>query len=349
MKKHIVLIDQNIRTAIRAIKKSGLKCVVVVNNQNKMLGIISDGDIRKLILKNISIKEKLNNYFNKNAFYLIQGKYTESQAKSLFLKEDYAIIPVLNKDRVVKDILYWSRLFGNKKNRYPNLNVPAVIMAGGKGSRMEPFTKVLPKPLIPINEKPVIQYTIDRFLNYGVKNFVLTINFKADLLKAYYKELKPKYKLKFITEKTPLGTAGSLKQLNKNNHKNFFVTNCDTITEINLLDMYKFHISNKFGITVVASTKTHEIPYGVCKLNAQGNIDRIEEKPKLDFLANIGLYLINTKVLKLIPKNKLFHMTDLIGASHRNGFKVGVFPINEKDWFDVGQWSEYKKTVNMLS
>ena len=113
--------------------------------------------------------------------------------------------------------------------------------------------------------------------------------------------------------------------------------------------MYKFHVSNKFGITVVASTKTQEIPYGICKLNNQGNLDKIEEKPKLDFLANIGLYLINKKVLKLIPKNKLFHMTDLIEKSRRNGFEVGVFPVNEKDWLDVGQWSEYKKTINMFS
>jgi len=349
MKKHIVFIDQNIRTAIKAIKRSGHKCVVVVNHQNKMLGTISDGDIRRIILKNISLKEKLNNYFNKNALYLIKGKYTESEAKSLFLKEDYAIIPVVNKDKIIQDILHWSKLFGKKKNRYPNLNVPVVIMAGGKGTRMEPFTKILPKPLIPIKEKPVIQHIIDSFLNYGIKNFVLTISFKAELLKAYYRELKPKYKLKFINEKIPLGTAGCLRQLNKNNHKYFFVTNCDTITDVNLIDMYKFHVSNKFGITVVASTKTQEIPYGICKLNNQGNLDKIEEKPKLDFLANIGLYLINKKILKLIPKNKLFHMTDLIEKSRRNGFEVGVFPVNEKDWLDVGQWSEYKKTINMFS
>ena len=349
MKKHIVFIDQNIRTAIKAIKRSGHKCVVVVNHQNKMLGTISDGDIRRIILKNISLKEKLNNYFNKNALYFIKGKYTESQAKSLFLKEDYSIIPVVNKDKIIQDILLWSKLFGKKKNRYPNLNVPVVIMAGGKGTRMEPFTKVLPKPLIPIKEKPVIQHIIDSFLNYGINNFVLTISFKAELLKAYYRELKPKYKLKFINEKIPLGTAGCLRQLSKNNHKNFFVTNCDTITDVNLIDMYKFHISNKFGITVVASTKTQKIPYGICKLNNQGNLDKIEEKPKLDFLANIGLYLINKKILKLIPKNKLFHMTDLIEKSRRNGFEVGVFPVNEKDWLDVGQWSEYKKTINMFS
>ena len=115
MKKHIVFIDQNIRTAIKAIKRSGNKCVVVINHQNKMLGTISDGDIRRIILKNISLKEKLNNYFNKNALYLIEGKYTESQAKSLFLKKDYAIIPVVNKDKIIQDILIWSKLFGKKK------------------------------------------------------------------------------------------------------------------------------------------------------------------------------------------------------------------------------------------
>ena len=349
MKKHIVLIDRTIKAGIKAIKKSGHKCVVVVDKHNKMLGTLSDGDVRKIILNNISINEKLNNHFNKKGLYLVEGQYTENQAKSLFLEQDYGIIPVINKFNKVVDILYWGKLFGSKKIKYPKLHIPAVIIAGGKGTRLEPFTKILPKPLIPIKEKPVIEHIIDKFLKYGISNFILTINFKAEILKAYYKELKPKYKLEFIKEKRPLGTAGGLKKLDKKKYKNFFVTNCDTITNINLLDFYKFHISNKFDITLVASYKTHKVPYGVCKLNDEGYLRTIDEKPTINILVNIGLYLVNKKVLNLIPKNKLFHMTELIEKSKRNGFKIGVFPVNEEEWADVGQWNEFKKTVDIFT
>ena len=349
MKKHTILFDRTIKAGIKAIKKSGHRCVGVVNKHNKMLGTLSDGDVRKIILNNISINKKLNNNFNKKGFYFFEGKYTETQARSLFLKQHYAIIPVVNKNKIVKDILYWDKLFGNKKKRYPKLHIPVVIMSGGKGTRLEPFTKILPKPLIPIRAKPVIEHIIDKFLEYGIKYFILTTNFKAEIIKAYYKDLKPKYKLEFIKERKPLGTAGCLRKLSKKKYNNFFVTNCDTIAKINLFDFYKFHISNKFDITIAASSKIHKVPYGVCKLDDQGNLHKIDEKPKINILANIGLYLINKKVLTLIPENKLFHMTDLIEKSKKNGFKIGVFPVGEKEWIDVGQWNEFKKTIDIFA
>ena len=158
-----------------------------------------------------------------------------------------------------------------------------VIMAGGKGTRLEPFTNVLPKPLVPINEKPVIQHIIDRFFQNGVLNFFVTLNYKSKILKAYFRERKPKFKLSFIDEPKPLGTAGGLSFLANKIKKPFFVTNCDTIININLDNLMNFHISNKNDLTLVASSKEYIIPYGTCKLSAGGYLQKIIEKPKFDF------------------------------------------------------------------
>ena len=170
----------------------------------------------------------------------------------------------------------------------------------------------------------------------------------SKIIRSFFEESELKYTLNFVEEDEPLGTAGVLKNFREITDCPFFVTNCDTIAKINLFDFYKFHISNKFDITIAASSKIHKVPYGVCKLDDQGNLHKIDEKPKINILANIGLYLINKKVLTLIPENKLFHMTDLIEKSKKNGFKIGVFPVGEKEWIDVGQWNEFKKSKDIF-
>ena len=214
-------------------------------------------------------------------------------------------------------------------------------MAGGKGTRLAPFTKVLPKPLLPINEKPVIEHIIEKFFDYGIANFYITVNYKSLLLKSFFTELKPNYSVKFLGEKKPLGTVGCLKNYRKYFKNSFFVCNCDVIVDVDYNDVYNFHQKRKNDITIVASTKKFEIPYGVCEINKKGNLKKIVEKPKQNLLANVGLYLLNPRILKLIPKNKYFHMTELIEVCRKKGFKVGVFPINDSDWLDAGQLSAF--------
>jgi len=243
----------------------------------------------------------------------------------------------------------WTEVFGAEfPDRSQKINAPVVIMAGGKGTRLKPFTDVLPKPLIPVNDIPVVEHIIEKFTNIGCSSIYLTVNYKAKILKAYFEELSPKYKVTFIDEPEPLGTAGSLNFLSDHFNQPIFVTNCDIIIKSDYREIYKYHESNSYDITVVASIKNYVIPYGTCELNDDGSLNCINEKPKYEFLINTGLYVVNPEILSLIPKNRFFHFTHLITKATSIGKRVGVFPVNENSWIDIGQWKEYRKAGELL-
>ena len=203
------------------------------------------------------------------------------------------------------------------------LDAPVVIMAGGRGTRLEPFTKILPKPLIPVGEKPVIDHIIDRFRDYGISEFYLTINHMAKIMRAYFEEKEPDYSIGFAEEDEPRGTAGSLTLLKDKLNRPFFVSNCDIIIEADYADIFRFHTKNGDDITLVASAKQYNIPYGICELNGSGSLERIQEKPEYSFLVNTGMYVLNPSVIDLIPDKGLFHITHLIDKVKENNGTIG--------------------------
>ena len=226
------------------------------------------------------------------------------------MNEDFPYIPIINKNNKLVNIID-SKSFGEKIIE-KTINLPVVIMAGGKGTRLQPSTFILPKPLIPLQGKAIIEHIIVEFKKYGIQNFYVSINYKSTLIKAFFSELNLDCKIKFINEKKPLGTAGSLKLLEKNKIENFIVINCDTIIKADFSELLKFHKQSKNDISVIGAVKRLEIPYGVCEIGKNQKIKKIDEKPKIDFLANTGCYLVKKKILKLIPKNRYFDFTDLI-------------------------------------
>ena len=336
----------SVRQAMKKLNKTGGETLVITDEKNFLLGTLSDGDVRRAILKGVSMSDSIESIYQNNPTVLLEGKYKKSEAKKLFLKYNYDLIPIVDEKGMFVDILFSESIFLKGSNRKKKkLDVPVVIMAGGKGTRMEPFTKIFPKPLLPFNEKTVIEHVIERFKEIGCNEFHLTVNFKARILKAYFEELKPDCKINFIDEKIPLGTAGSLYFLGSNFDQPFFVTNCDIIIKTDYVNLYEFHQKNNYDITLVASTKEYIIPYGTCQINNEGHLSRINEKPHYDFLVNTGLYVISPGVLKLIPKNKFYHITNLIEEAKKCGKKIGIFPIDDDAWIDVGQWTEYQKAV----
>jgi len=336
-----------IRQAMKKLSQSGEKCLVIIDNKGTLLGTLSDGDLRKAILSGTGMNDSIFGIYQSNPTVLVDGKYEIYEAKKLFTKNKFDLIPIVNDAGELKDILLWEKILNNgDKNKKEKLDVPVVIMAGGKGTRMEPFTKVLPKPLIPIHDKPIIEHIIERFTDIGCLDFHLTVNYKSKILKAYFEELQPNYSLSFIDEKEPLGTAGSLKYLKGKFDIPFFVTNCDIIIKADYKNIYEFHQRSGYDITLVASAKEYIIPYGTCELNAEGHLSHINEKPKYDFLINTGLYILSPDILALIPKNKFYHITHLITDAKNQGKKIGVFPIDEDAWIDIGQWTEYQKAID---
>jgi dTDP-glucose pyrophosphorylase len=339
-----------IKDALKLIGIGGHKCLIVGDSNYILLGTLSDGDIRKGILKGMQIKDTIKNIYQHNPIFLEQNKYNPEKVKNIFIRNKIDLIPIVDKNHKIIDVLFWDEVFhADKEKNIRRLDVPVVIMAGGEGSRLEPFTKVLPKPLIPIQEKPVIEHIIEKFTkNIGTNKFFFTLNYKATILKAFFEELNPDYNFEFIVEKIPLGTAGSLINLSNVIEVPFFVTNCDILIEADFYDFYDFHINNKFDITLVASTKEYVIPYGTCELNENGHLSHINEKPQFDFLINTGLYIINPDIISLIPENKIYHFTDLIQDANSAGKKIGVYPINSESWVDIGEWNEYRKVVDKL-
>ena len=348
MKNLLVKCDITIRQAMKVLDKTAEKCLIVVGDNNKLKGTLTDGDIRRSILKGAQFSENISHWFQSKPSFLIYGLYNKNDLKKLILENKHNLIPIIDKNSCVIDYETSSSLSQPFIEKPINEEIPVVIMAGGKGTRMEPFTKVLPKPLVPVHEKPIIEHIIESFLKAGCNDFFISVNYKSKILKAYFEEVNPSYNIDFVDEVEPLGTAGSLKFLDKTIKNSFFVTNCDIIVKANYQSLYNFHKEGGYDVTLVASAKEYIIPYGACKLNKNGHLSHIDEKPKYEFLINTGLYVLNPDVLKLIPKNSFYHITQLISDAEKVGRKIGVFPIDDDSWVDIGQWTEYQKAVDSL-
>tara|TARA_B100001250_G_C19727532_1_gene756815 strand:- start:369 stop:1340 length:972 start_codon:yes stop_codon:yes gene_type:complete len=321
--------------------------VIVVNNKGIAVGILSDGDIRRAILKKNKLTTKISKIYNKNFFYFHKKNFDKGKALEYLLKNRIFFAPILNENKIPTDVL--SINYDNvdqhtpRKGSYSFKKIPVVIMAGGLGKRLKPFTDTFPKPLIPLGDKTVIEHIIDKFSDYKINKFIITLNYKAQTIKSFLKKKRLKKFFLFYIEKIPLGTAGCLGDLKKKISGNFFLSNADSIIDVNMYDLFNFHKKNNNDVTIVAALKKYEISYGACLVDQKGNLKSIEEKPKYDLLANTGLYLINSRVLKFLKKNKKIDMDKFLDILLKKKKKIKVFPISDLSWRDTGKWSEYSK------
>jgi NDP-sugar pyrophosphorylase family protein len=246
-------------------------------------------------------------------------------------------MPVLDNDFNLVDVIFWEDIVGSKSFLSDVVCIPVVIMAGGKGTRLKPLTNILPKPLIPVVDKAIIEDIMDQFVKTGCHDFYISVNYKAKMVKDYLNSLNnPAYRIHYFQEEKPLGTAGSLYLLSDKLSSTFFVTNCDIIIKQDLAEVYKYHKDNQNDITIVAALKRYQIPYGTIKSGIDGILTSLSEKPELTFKINSGVYILEPQILSLIPKDQVFHITDLISKIKRKKGRVGVFPISEKSWHDYG-------------
>lgn len=224
-----------------------------------------------------------------------------------------------------------------------------MIMAGGQGSRLKPITNIIPKPLIPIGDKPIIEIIIDKFSTLGVSNFYLSVNYKQEMIRFYFEGVENKsYNLNYFVEPYPLGTGGSLHLLKDKISSTFFVSNCDIIIDQDYYDIYDYHTSNKNELTIVAALRLMQIPYGTLESGENGELLALKEKPELTFMINTGMYILEPHLLNEIPENTFFHITDLIEKVKERRGRVGVFPVSEGAWMDIGEWKEYNKTMKRM-
>lgn len=343
--KFLISKNLNIRDAMKQLGISSSKIIFVVDENRKLIGTVTDGDIRRWILRNGSLNKKVEIVCNKNPEYVMVGDYDIEGIKKLMVNKKIESIPIVDNNNTVVDVLFWEGVFGQKyKKVNKKSGIPVVIMAGGQGTRMSLFTKIWPKPLIPVGEKPVIELVMDSFYENGCDEFFLLLNYKAEMIKSYFDCAELYYKIHYIKESKPLGTAGGLKLLPKDFSETFFLSNCDIIIREDYEEIIDFHKSHKHDLTIIASYKHFIVPYGVIESDRE-KLEKIIEKPEHDYLVVTGMYILQKNVINLIPKNKLLQMPDLINLVKKNKGKVGIYPISEKSWFDVGELEKYKETI----
>jgi dTDP-glucose pyrophosphorylase len=345
----LITTEITVLQAMARLEDTAQKILFVVGDGDTLIGALTDGDIRRWILGGGGLDDSIEDVCNTHPF-TVAPRYEPASVRRMMLEAALGCVPVVDADERILDLLFWEDMFRDGSAHKPPrpIDMPVVIMAGGKGTRLDPFTKVLPKPLIPLGDKTVIERIIDSFLRFGVDSFYISVHAKSRIIKSYFEELQPAYSIEYIEESVPLGTAGGLRQLCGTVDGSVIVTNCDIILNTDYAELIAFHEQGGNDITIVGSLRNFNIPYGVCEIADGGELVKITEKPEYNFLINTGMYVIRTDALCLIPQDSFFHMTDLIASVQRSGGRVAVFPVGDRAWLDTGEWAEYRKALRQF-
>lgn len=338
--KYIVSIDYSIKQALVALNNlsTDVLTLFVVDNNNKLLGTITDGDIRRSLVNGISISDNISKVLERNFSYIREGENNLFKIKSI-LEKGIKLLPEINSNKEIIKIY-------NLKKYKSFLPIDAVLMAGGKGERLRPLTEKTPKPLLKVGNKSIIDYNIERLTEFGVENISVTINYLADQIETHFSLPINSVQVKTVREPEYLGTIGSVNFVKDLRNDTVLVMNSDLFTNINYEDFYLHFINNNADMSVAAVPYSVNIPYGIFELN-ENKIIGIKEKPSYNYYANAGIYLIKREILNLIPKNKFFNATDLIDLLISNGKKVVRFPLVGY-WIDIGKPVDFQKAQDFV-
>ncbi len=340
--------ENTVVEALQKIDANAKGILFVVDKDRKLLGVITDGDIRRWLIKTGELQGIVSSFMNADPRVICKKDMTRAQE----IMRGYQItaIPVVTTKGVLSDVIFLESNIAENFAEEKKLDaVPVVIMAGGKGTRLYPYTKVLPKPLIPIGDIPIMERIIDKFKDFGVNDFYATVNYRKNMIMSYFSEIDTEYTMHYVEEDKPLGTAGSLRLIEETFDKPFIVTNCDILINADYADIYEYHKQSGNELTIVSALKNIVVPYGVIHSSENGIIEAMEEKPKLSYFVNTGMYILNEKLREEIPSDTFFHMTDLADKLLKEGRKVGMYPISEDSFLDMGEFEEMHRMEMKLN
>lgn len=334
--KILITGDCTIRQAMETIDKGGRGIALVIDSEGRLKGTVTDGDIRRAILKGISLNDAVSSIMNSN-FIFVQQNYSRALVETLFQKKYVNQIPVLDDDMRVTNVIFYHEFI-----QKPSNDNWAVIMAGGLGTRLYPLTRDVPKPMLRIGSKPIIETIIEQLKSYGYTNILLSLNYKADVITNYFQDGGSfGVNIRYITEKKRLGTAGALKLAANYLDKTFFVINGDILTKLNFEHFMNFHKDNRNIITIGTKKYESQIPYGVVEINDE-KVIKIKEKPVSSFFISGGMYCLEPETISCIPQDEYFDMTQLIAKYLAQNKKIASFPITEY-WMDIGRMDDYNQ------
>lgn len=335
-KNIIVKNNCKIRDIIKNINLTSKKISIIVDNKSNFKGIVTDGDIRRGLIKGYELNDSVKKIIRKNP--LIASPHLKHlEAKKIMEKNKIDYIPIINNQNKVIGI------FDNKRdtNRLNVKKIPFVIMAGGFGKRLHPMTINIPKPMIKIDEKSIIEKIIDKAMQEGFRHFYIIGHYKINLLKKHLGDGKKlNISITYFEEKDPLGTAGGLFFLKKLNFQKFLITNCDILTDANYAEICKYNTDTSSSATIAVRKNKFTLPFGV--INSEGSIFlSVIEKPKTFYTVNAGVYVISKSLTKHIKKTYM-QMTDFLNFCKEKNKKISIYPLHE-DWTDIGSKNELKK------
>ena len=342
--EYLIPDDVSVSEAIKQID-NGHKKVVFCTNSGRLSGCFTDGDMRRFILKDGDLHKPVSKAMNPEPLFL--SLLQEADAKDLMLRKALIALPIVNERKEVVKIIFRDSFDNKNLQRQLPEEMPLVIMAGGKGTRLYPYTRVLPKALIPIGDVPIMDHIITRFGDNGIRDIYMVLNHKKGMIKAYYNDASVyndiNYRYHYVEEQKFQGTGGGLSLLKGKINRTFFLSNCDCLLDADYVCMYDFHRQHDNAMTVILATKSFSIPYGVYDLAKDGTITDMKEKPEYNFLINTGIYIIEPFVIDLIGENEVISMPDIAKRLIEKGYPVRGYPITEKSWLDMGQINEMQK------
>lgn len=337
MKWMFVDSEDSIRVSMANIDNSTKGISFVRNSEGQLQGTVTDGDIRRAILNGCSLDEPVSKIMNRN-FIFVTENYTQKLITNIFKQKSISQIPVLDDDMRVVDILYYRDLI-SRENLKSN---QVVIMAGGLGTRLMPLTKELPKPMLQIGAKPLLETIINQLKTYGYHRFILCVNYKSDVIKNYFQDgTEFDVEIQYIEEEKRLGTAGAIRLAKEYLTEPFFVVNGDVLTRLNFEQFMDYHLKKENVITVGVKQHEIQIPYGVLDIKDEQLLS-LREKPSFSYFINAGIYCLLPDILDSIPANEYYDITQLIDAQIKMSKRVGSFPITEY-WLDIGQLEQYNQ------
>lgn len=340
-----LLIEENlnIKAAIERLEKIRCKVVYVVRN-GKLIGAVSDGDVRRYTLHDGDVDLPIKYIANYKPRFLLS--YEKEKMDEIFGKSEMYSVPVVNYNQEVVEVIFRD---GRRIKREYSLDCPVVMMAGGKGTRLYPYTKILPKALIPIGDIPISERIMHNFVGYGCTRFFMIVNHKKNMIQAYFDGSANKYNIAYVEEDKPLGTGGGLYLLENDIEQDFFLVNCDIIVDADYNEIYMHHKKQGNYITIVAAKYQHTVPYGVIERDEENEYLNSVEKPKLNYLINTGMYVVDKDLLHTMPRNQEIAFPDLIDEAKQSGKKIGVYVVEESAYMDMGQMEELEKMKKKLN
>lgn len=330
--KFLISDEIKVVDAMRLLSTLGCK-VLFVHKDFKLIAALTDGDIRRYILNSGDINNDIKKVANYKPKYLINA--SKKEAENFMHDNLIDAVPIVNNENRIINIFFNNYKY--KSKQFDKIDLPVVVMAGGKGTRLYPYTKVLPKPLIPVGDIPIAERIINQFHDFGCNDFYLIVNHMKNMIKSYFNEIEKPYNINFIDEDEPLGTGGGVYYLKGLFNKTFVLTNCDILINEDFSAIYNYHKEKNNLITMIVAAQNIQVPYGVVEFEDGGKITSMKEKPQISYFTNTGCYIVEPRVIDDLKTKENIGFPDLIERYRTKNKNVGVYPISEDSFVDMGE------------